>query len=147
MRDLRLLDLYRDTSPAVLRHYGHVGDGTCGVFTVPSPIDGAPMRVIASGDCGWEHVSVSRKTRCPNWPEMDHIKRLFFRDDECAVQFHVPRDDHISVHDYCLHLWRPTDVDMPRPPAWMVGGVSQAEADRLYREAMGARKDRQGEPA
>ena len=134
MRNLRTLDQYRDTSAAVRRYYGNIGDETCGVFSVPSPIDGAEMRVIASTGVGWDHVSVSRKNRCPNWPEMDRIKRLFFRDNECAMQLHVPVDDHISVHPNCLHLWRPTKQDIPRPPAWTVGGVDPDEADRLARE-------------
>jgi len=65
------------------------------------------MRVMASAGMGWDHVSISRQNRCPNWPEMEHIKRLFFRDDETAMQLHVPPSDHISIHPYCLHLWRP----------------------------------------
>lgn len=107
MRNLRLLDSFRCTDDRVRRYYGGIGDDTCGVFDVPSPIDGNVMRVIASSGGGWEHVSVSRKNRCPNWPEMSRIRDLFFRDDETVVEYHVPKSDHISVHDYCLHLWRP----------------------------------------
>lgn len=136
MRNLRLLDSFRCTDDRVRRYYGGIGDDTCGVFDVPSPIDGNVMRVIASSGGGWEHVSVSRKNRCPNWPEMSRIRDLFFRDDETVVEYHVPKSDHVSVHDYCLHLWRPTTVEMPRPPKWMVGGVSKAEGERLAAEAM-----------
>src|SRR5690606_20343251 len=107
MRNLRVLDVYRDVSPDVIRFYGGVGDETCGAFLVPSPIDQKPMRVIASANGGWDHVSVSRQHRCPNWPEMEHVKRLFFKDDETAMQLHVPPSDHISHHPHCLHLWRP----------------------------------------
>ncbi len=99
------------------------GDETCGAFLVPSPIDGARLRVIASAGGGWDHVSVSRPKRCPNWPEMDHVKRLFFDDSEVVVQFHVPAADHVNLAEFCLHLWRPQDVDVPRPPSWMVGPV------------------------
>lgn len=87
------------------------------------------MHIIASSGGGWEHVSVSRKNRCPNWPEMSHVRALFFRDEETVVEYHVPKADHVSVHDYCLHLWRSTTTDFPRPPKWMVGGVSKAEAE------------------
>lgn len=121
MRDLLLLDIYRDNSPAVVHHYGGAGDETCGAFLVPSPIDHFPMRVVASSDGGWDHVSVSRPNRCPNWPEMDHVKRLFFCDDEPAMQLHVPPADNISYHPHCLHLWRPQDQEIPRPPAIFVG--------------------------
>lgn len=51
---------------------------------------------------------------------MDFVKRLFFKDDETAVQFHVPATDHINVHATTLHLWRRQTVELPRPPAIMV---------------------------
>lgn len=121
MRNLRLLDQYRLTDGPVLELYGTAGDHTCGAFVVPSPIDGAPLMVIASAGEGWDHVSTSRQNRCPNWPEMDYIKRLFFLDDETAMQLHVPPADHINRHPYTLHLWRPLDQAIPRPPAEMVG--------------------------
>lgn len=121
MRNLHRLDAYRETGPDIIRLWGFVGDETCGMFHVPSPIDRAPIRVIASSGEGWDHVSVSRQTRCPNWPEMEHIKRLFFKDDETAMQLHVPPSDHINCHPFCLHLWRPHGVEIPRPPAYMVG--------------------------
>jgi len=118
MRDLTApaLDRYRIDSP----FHGWRGDDTCGVFAMPSPIDGGELRVVASsGDC-WDHVSVSRKNRPPNWAEMEFVKRQFFKDDEVAMQLHVPTADHISVHPNCLHIWRPQDRDIPRPPPWMV---------------------------
>jgi hypothetical protein len=121
MRNLNLLETYRDRSPDVLRYFGNFGDHETGTFLVPSCTDRQPLRVIASAGEGWDHVSVSRPTRCPNWPEMEQVKRLFFKDDETAMQLHVPPSDHISHHPYCLHLWRPQGSAIPRPPAWMVG--------------------------
>ena len=128
MRNLFLLNLYRRTDRQVRAHYGGVGDETCGMFEIPSPIDGSPLLVVASVGAGWEHVSVSRPRRCPNWPEMCHVKGLFFHDSETVMQLHVPDKENISDHNYCLHLWRPTEVEIPRPPGWMVGGVSQQKA-------------------
>lgn len=128
MRDLRALDQYRDRSPAIIALWGWAGDGTCGAFWLKSPIDRADLKVIASSAEGWDHVSVSRKNRCPNWAEMEHVKRLFFRDDEAAMQLHVPADDHINNHPYCLHLWRPHASEIPRPPGWMVGLKSAERA-------------------
>lgn len=135
MRNLLLLDQFRDTSNEVRKYYGDIGDETCGVFHVPSPIDGGVLKIIASSGAGWEHVSVSRKNRCPNWPEMSHVKGLFFRNDETVVQFHVPTSDHVNDHPNCLHLWRSIAVAFPRPPGWMVGGVSKSEGERLANEA------------
>jgi hypothetical protein len=120
MRNLRLLDRYRDRENAQ-RIYGWHGDETCGCFCVQSPIDRAPMVVIASSAEGWDHVSVSRSNRPPNWTEMTYIHRLFFNDDEEAMQLHVPVSDHISFAVNCLHLWRPQNACIPRPPGWMVG--------------------------
>ena len=78
-------------------------------------------KLIASSGEGWDHVSVSRSSRCPNWPEMEHIKRLFFLDHETAMQLHVPPSEHVNHHPYCLHIWRPLGVEIPVPPSIMVG--------------------------
>lgn len=128
MRNLRLLDAYRRTDRAVVEFYGWAGDETGGVFEVPSPIDKASLLVIASNGEGWDHVSVSRTNRCPNWIEMDHIKRLFFRDDEVAMQLHVANKDHISIHPNCLHIWRPHDATIPLPHKIFVGPAEEASA-------------------
>ena len=121
MRDLTALDAHRLRTPDVLQFYGSFGDGTCGVFMVASPRTGQTLKVIASTGEGWDHVSVSLAKRCPNWYEMDHVKQMFFRDDETAMQLHVPTSDHISHHPNCLHLWRPNDgTAIPRPPAEFV---------------------------
>lgn len=128
MRNLRLLDIYRDESPALIAMWGGAGDETCGAFLVPSPTDHALIRVIASSGEGWDHVSASRPNRCPNWTEMEHVKRLFFKEDETAMQLHVPPSDHVNCHPYCLHIWRPLGAEIPRPPAYMVGPVKSSAA-------------------
>lgn len=143
MRDLRVLNGYRRTDRAVIEMWGWAGDETCGCFEVPSPVDRAVMRVVASAGEGWDHVSVSRRNRCPNWAEMDHVKRLFFRDDETAMQLHVPGNEHISNHPFCLHLWRPHNQEIPRPPSDMVGAKElgenpSREAIAEYRRSIGA---------
>jgi hypothetical protein len=112
-----------------------VGDETCGAFVLPSPIDGQGLRVIASSGGGWDHVSVSRTKRCPNWPEMDFVKRVFFG-DEVVMQLHVPSKDHVNYHAFCLHLWRPQSAEIPRPPAWMVGPVAGQIADEALAEGV-----------
>jgi hypothetical protein len=86
-----------------------------GAFLVPYPKTGASLRVIASNGDGWDHVSVSLEHRCPNWHEMDFIKRLFFAEDEWAMQLHPPPAKHINLHPYVLHLWRPQHETIPLP--------------------------------
>ena len=122
MRDLNTLNRYRRTDQHVMDNWGWAGDGAAGMFMVPSPIDKAPIAVVASNGEGWDHVSVSRPNRCPNWPEMEFIAALFFKDNETAMQLHVPAGDHVNNHPYCLHWWRPHQpVEIPRPPAIFVG--------------------------
>lgn len=128
MRDFAHLELYRDRRPEIAAFLTTITAGRAAWFWIPSPTDGARLRVVASAGEGWDHVSVSRDRRCPNWPEMDHVKRLLFHDDETAMQLHVPPKDHVSYHPFCLHLWRPHELAIPRPPAWMVGPTSEAAA-------------------
>lgn len=65
---------------------------------------------------GWEHVSVSRRDRCPTWEEMCLVKRLFWEDEETVLQFHPPRSRYVNVSENCLHLWKQTGVEHPLPP-------------------------------
>ena len=92
-----------------------------GIYTIPHPVTGATMTVIASYGFGWDHVSVSLPDRCPTWEEMDFVKQVFFFEFETVMQLHVPRRAHVNNHPYCLHLWKPHDARIPRPPAEMVG--------------------------
>lgn len=85
-----------------------------GAFLVPFP-SGPTLRVIASDEFGWEHVSVSLPNRCPQWEEMDFVKDLFWDATDTVVQFHVPKDSHINFHRFCLHLWRAKEQEFPIP--------------------------------
>jgi hypothetical protein len=103
-----------------------------GAFLIPHPPTGAQLHVIASSGwpekgINWEHVSVSLPRRCPNWPEMEFICRLFWTEDECVMQLHPPRSQWISNHRHALHLWRPTDIAIPQPPGILVGVASEGE--------------------
>ena len=100
-------------------------DGNNGAFLVTLK-NGTRLKVIVSDGADpdgppWEHVSVSRTDRCPLWSEMCEIKDMFWDDDDCVVQYHPPRADWISNHTYCLHMWRPVGIELPRPPSIMVG--------------------------
>ena len=104
-------------------------DGANGAFLIPFGM--TELRVIASDgsewdECGlpppaWEHVSVSVEGRCPTWDEMAYVKSLFWRDDELVIQMHVPVQQHVNYHEFCLHLWKPIGVTLPIPPMICVG--------------------------
>jgi len=93
--------------------------GNNGAFMVPWR--GNHYGVLCSDGMGWDHVSVSLPDRCPTWDEMTYITQLFFKDDETVMQLHVPPVEHMNNHPFCLHLWRPQDQDIPKPPPGMVG--------------------------
>lgn len=93
------------------------GDGiTYGYLIYPGR--GIDLNVIfAQADDGWEHVSVSGRRRCPNWPEMCEIKSLFWDDDDLVLQYHPPKSDYVNTHPHCLHMWRNERLgDPPLPP-------------------------------
>ena len=79
------------------------------------------LRCQISNGAGWEHVSVSRASRCPSYDDMCWIVRTFWPADATVMQLHVPAADHINLHEHCLHLWRPIEQPIPRPPNWTVG--------------------------
>jgi len=96
------------------------GDGlTNGVAVVEGPH--RPLTIVFSDGKGWEHVSVSTRGRCPNWPEMCFVKALFWSADDVVIQFHPAEADYVNQHPHCLHLWRPVGVTLPTPPPILVG--------------------------
>jgi hypothetical protein len=101
-----------------------------GCFLIPGPHN-IPLLIMSSGnlDKDWEHVSISGKNRCPNWPEMCHVKDLFWSPDELVIQFHPPRSTYVDNHPFCLHLWKPLKQIIAPPPPIMVGipGVKKAK--------------------
>src|SRR5262245_8613529 len=128
MRDLRALDAFR-----IRGHPGGLGDETCGMFEIRSKASNQTLRVIASSDGGWDHVSVSVPNRCPNWPEMEQIRRLFFKDAEAVMQYHAPVADYVDGSrrgdcEHCLHLWRPQFQTLPAPPRWMLSTIGLEES-------------------
>lgn len=96
-------------------------DGNNGVFQIPRV--GCTLNiVVGDGWCegpgkDWDHVSVTvcGQKRCPTWEEMKFVKELFFRDDETVLQIHPPTDKNVSLHPYCLHLWRHHTLVIPLP--------------------------------
>lgn len=122
-----------------------------GIFQIPNGPGGRGLVVMADDGTdknepeqllGWEHVSVScvNKKYLPNWAEMDFIKRLFWSDEECVVQFHPPRSRWVN-NAQVLHMWRWLGGEFPQPHPLLVGVQevgefkSKADAERA-REIM-----------
>lgn len=95
-------------------------DGGMGVFTKGPK---KKMTVVWSHAAGWEHVSIDGKRRIPDWEEMCELKDMFFKEDECCVQYHPPKSDYVNTAPYCLHIWRPIERyagKLPMPPKILI---------------------------
>ena len=96
-------------------------DGNNGVFSVHYIPKKIYLQIIASDGMGWEHVSVSTSRRTPIWEEMCGVKDIFWDEEDCVVQFHPPKSEYVNCHKFVLHLWRPIDQEILRPPSILVG--------------------------
>ena len=107
----------------------HAELGNYGAFLIPQKDQPDLCCIVSEGSDpslspelqGWEHVSVSTRTRCPTWLEMCLVKELFWKDDETVMQLHPPKADWINNHPFTLHLWRHRELEIPRPPGVLVG--------------------------
>lgn len=102
--------------------------GNNGGFLVPINHGTVHAFCLVSDGHSYEHVSVTlydKKNnlikRCPTWNEMCVIKDIFWDEEDCVMQLHPPKKDWVSIHEFCLHLWRPTEVEIPRPAYYLVG--------------------------
>lgn len=120
MRDLNDLNEFRIREKEVV-FFGTEGDSGNGIFHINSRIDGHQMLVLAYSGLELDHVSVSKLNRAPLWGDMCLIKDLFFHPEETVMQLHVPQSEWINNLSTCLHLWRPQNLVIPRPPGVMVG--------------------------
>jgi hypothetical protein len=57
----------------------------------------------------WWHVSVSRSDRMPTWSEVMKVRNEFLGPEVEAYQVLPRHQDHVNIHNYCLHLWAPVD--------------------------------------
>ncbi len=132
MRTPEHIEKYRktkDINPVLITS---AADGMNGVFEIPFEHNPKIHFLAISSDgsepdghsVGWEHVSIragamnekgKRYERVPNWMEMCWLKELFWKDDECVVQFHPPKLDYVNLHPHVLHLWRFTGGIFPMP--------------------------------
>lgn len=122
-----VINKYRERKHSQLKSDDSFGNN--GFFIIPHErISGYEYRVQASDGMLWEHCSVSigpgkRKdaTRCPTWGEMCYIKKLFWDEDDCVIQYHPAKSEYVNRHPFVLHLWRPTDQVIPIPEKIMIG--------------------------
>ncbi len=108
MRNLYEVAAHREMTPI------GAGSDQAGVFALFSPLDEGTLRIAASTDGGWDHVSISRGNRKPNLPEIEHVVSLFFEPIETVMIVFGP---FIQIHDKnTVHIWRSQNEDIPIPP-------------------------------
>lgn len=138
MRDLRTFDKYR-MSPIETAHIETKHPEREGMFIIPSIVDRQRLIILATSGHEWDHISVSRDDRIPLWIEMEQIKRIFFHPEECVMQLHPPDADYVTGRWpgqralFVLHLWKPHNYEIPRPPKWMVGANSEHDWQKIIK--------------
>ena len=82
------------------------------------PFNAAKLAVLASIDTDdngikWEHVSVGLKNRLPTCAELQFVKTLFWDPEDEVIQFFMPQSKCVKLYNNCVHLWRPTNINLP----------------------------------
>lgn len=78
---------------------------------------------VASWGLGWDHVSISFRDRRPTWDEMCEVKDIFFKEDEACVKYHPAKAycvNILNIRTYCFHICRPQEIEILKPPIYMV---------------------------
>lgn len=99
-------------------------DGGVGIIRLPRNNKAGFIKasIIWSWGMDWEHVSVCPLNgSMPTWDDMCFIKDMFWNDEDCVVQYHPPKSEYVNNMPNCLHLWKPTDVEMPMPKSILTG--------------------------
>lgn len=96
---------------------------------------GKYLNFIFSYQLGWEHLSVSMPGKTPTWDQMCIMKDIFWNEDEACVEYHPKKEDYVNMHEHCLHIWRPTDVELPTPPHILVGFKDEEEKKQFLQLA------------
>lgn len=91
-----------------------------GKVKIINDIDKA-LHFIFSWGCGFEHLSVSTSVKTPTWEQMCFMKDIFWNDDEICMQLHPKKEEYVNNHNYCLHIWKPINQEIPTPPSIMIG--------------------------
>lgn len=133
MSDWKLLNKAR-VPPSRDSVYGsEPSDGFNGFFCLV--LNGLKIKVIASDQKGWQHVSVSinDSTNTPSWSIMCQVKDLFWEDEDWVVQFHPAKSEYVNQHPGVLHLWKCTHSDnsFPTPDRLMVGVRDKTDMEKI----------------
>lgn len=65
----------------------------------------------------WLHLSISRKSKMPEYADLQMVQRFFLDEGKPAYQVFPKKSEHRNLHNFCLHLWQPLTKD-PFPDAF-----------------------------
>ena len=73
-------------------------------------LTGSRLLLLLSGEIHtegeqWLHASFSYPARIPSYDDVYEVRRLFFPSDKTVLQIFPPREEHVNLHPYTLHLW------------------------------------------
>lgn len=114
---------HRTAHPLVGRSDRRDGNNGAFQFRIRGARKCVTVFCVASDGAGWEHVSVSIRNgkRCPTWEEMCAVRNHFWDPEDTVLQFHPPKRAYVNQHNWCLHLWRPANINIRCPPPLLVG--------------------------
>ena len=49
------------------------------------------------------------------------------------MQLHPKKEDYVNNMEYCLHIWKPINQEIPTPPSVMLGFRKGKEAEDLQK--------------
>jgi len=71
----------------------------------------------------WQHVSVSRAGRLPDYEDMKLVRRIFVGDDRECYAVYPPESRWVNDHPFVLHLWCSLDSPDGVLPDFRIGGT------------------------
>jgi hypothetical protein len=105
-------------------------DGWNGHFMMP--LEGEMWYIVLCDRLGWKRLSIANavKHQLPSPQIMRQVKDLFYGDDEWAIEFFPPKDEHIEAgYPYRLDLWMPLHAELPRPTIATFGSEQTTQSD------------------
>lgn len=70
----------------------------------------------------WLHVSMSRKNRIPSYSDIVLVKQSFIGVNKKAVMVFPEQENHVNIHNNCLHLFYCAENPLPEFSGF-IGGM------------------------
>ena len=61
----------------------------------------------------WLHVSFSRKSRIPDYKDIQPVRKDFIGTDKKSIMVFPDEEHYVNIAKYCLHLWYSAENPIP----------------------------------